>query len=339
MAQSEIRQNKATNQWVIFAPSRGKRPHDFVRDRTRKALLPEHAEACPFCPGNEHLLPPIIMEMPGPEVPWQTRVVPNKFPALTPTEETARREEGIYLAMGGFGHHDVIIESPRHDQQVAAMGEDSVARVIETYHRRYSDILKDDETMMAVIFRNHGLRAGTSLIHPHSQLIATGWVPSYIRWREDAAERYFDQSGRCVYCDIMNYEITAGARLVYDNRSFVAFVPYAAEVPFEIWIVPRNHQADFGDISDIEKDDLSAALRHVLGILFHKLNDPDYNYVINTAARHKSGEPHLHWHLQIRPRLTTRAGFEIGSGISINPTFPEDDAEFLRNPADGQVLT
>jgi UDPglucose--hexose-1-phosphate uridylyltransferase len=93
--------------------------------------------------------------------------------------------------------------------------------------------------------------------------------------------------------------------------------------------VPKSHQADFGDISEGEKDDLAKALHHVMSRLDSRLNDPDYNYIINTAARYKSGEPHLHWHVQIRPRLTTRAGFEIGSGISINPSFPEDDAKFL----------
>jgi UDPglucose--hexose-1-phosphate uridylyltransferase len=210
------------------------------------------------------------------------------------------------------------------------MKTEEVARVIETYHRRYVDILKHDQSMMVVIFRNHGPRAGTSLIHPHSQLIAVGWVPSYIRWREDSAERYYDKWGRCVCCDIVEFELQDRSRHVYENQSFVAFVPYAAEVPFEVWIVPRRHQADFGDISDVEKQDLALALHHVLRSLYDRLHDPDYNYIINTAARHKSGEPHLHWHVQIRPRLTTRAGFEIGSGIGINPSIPEQDAEFLR---------
>jgi UDPglucose--hexose-1-phosphate uridylyltransferase len=145
--------------------------------------------------------------------------------------------------------------------------------------------------MMILVFRNRGAQAGTSLIHPHSQAIATGMVP--------------------------------------ENPSFLAFVPYAAEVPFEIWILPKQHQASFGQISDESKLDLAVSLRDILGRLHLRLKNPDYNYIIVTSPQYKADEPQLHWYLQIRPRLTTRAGFEIGSGISINPSLPEADADFL----------
>ena len=183
--------------------------------------------------------------------------------------------------------------------------------------------------MMVIIFRDHGLQAGTSLSHPHSQLVASGVVPQYIRWREEEAQRYFDEWGRCVYCDILAFETQEQQRIVVENNSFSAFIPFAAEVPFEIWIMPRKHQADFGFISDKEKLDLAGALQNVLARLNKKLCDPDYNYIINTCTQYKAGEPQLHWYLQIRPRLTTRAGFEIGSGISINPSIPEENAHFL----------
>lgn len=330
MKDSEIRQNLATNQWVIFAPARGKRPHDFVREATDRGPLAEYDADCPFCPGNEELLTSIIDEVPRVRGSgWRTRVVTNKYPAVTPNGELDRSVEGIYLSMKGVGRHEVIIESPKHNAQIASMDEKSVIPIVETYHRRYTDILSDEHTMMVVIFRNHGPEAGTSLIHPHSQLISVGWVPWDIRWREDAAEQYYDRWGRCVQCDMLKFERRDGRRSILENESFFAFIPYAADVPFEVWVMPKEHQANFGDISDNEKEDLANALHRVLRMLHDQLNDPDYNYVINTAARHKSGEPHLHWYVQIRPRLTTRAGFEIGSGISINPSLPEADAEFL----------
>jgi UDPglucose--hexose-1-phosphate uridylyltransferase len=182
---------------------------------------------------------------------------------------------------------------------------------------------------MAIIFRNHGSRAGTSLMHPHSQIVVTGIVPHYIRWREEEAQRYFDEWGRCVYCDILDFEMRDRRRILLENESFLAFIPFAAEVPFEIWIMPKRHQADFGQITDKEKADLAFALRDSLARLHNRLQDPDYNYVINTSARYRADEPQLHWYLQIWPRLTTRAGFEIGSGININPSIPEEDADFL----------
>lgn len=328
---SEIRQNKATKQWVIVAPSRGKRPLAFKRQESKNQRLPAVDKDCPFCPGNEKSLPSIIMELPGPEgSQWQTRVVPNKFPALTSDENNVRYRRGLYLAMPGYGRHEVIIESPVHNRRITQMTPKEVGIIIETYHRRYVNVMKQNWSFMTLIFRNHGRQAGTSLAHPHSQIIVTGMVPTYIRWREERAQFYFDESGRCVYCDILEQEAQERQRVISENETFLAFVPYAAEVPFEIWIMPTKHQACFSDLSDQEKPGLAAILQDCLARLQRKLNDPDYNYIINTAARYRAGEPQLHWYLQIRPRLTTQAGFEIGSGISINPSLPEEDAAFLR---------
>jgi UDPglucose--hexose-1-phosphate uridylyltransferase len=329
MKVSEIRQNKATKQWVIYAPARSKRPKDFKRTVSR-SKVPVHDKDCPFCPGNEGMLPPVIMETLNDDGNWQVKVVPNKFPALTPKGKVERYTEGIYVAMQGYGHHEVIIETPVHNRQMGEMSDEEIGMVIETYHRRYTDLMREDENMMIIIFRNHGLRAGTSLLHPHSQLISTGMVPHYIRWREDAAQRYFDEWGRCVFCDMLAYEMNDGRRVVFENRSFAAVVPFAADVPFEVWVMPKIHKADFCDIGDEEKSDLASVMRNILEKLAVKLNDPDYNYVLNTSARYRAREPQLHWYLQIRPRLMTVAGFEIGSGISINPSMPEEDAEFLR---------
>jgi UDPglucose--hexose-1-phosphate uridylyltransferase len=330
MEAGEIRLNKVTREWVIYAPSRRKRPQDFQKINRAKQSLESLERKCPFCPGNEHMSDAIVLEMPNRQQNfWQTRVVPNKFPALTPDAHTHRSTEGIYIAMGGYGRHDVIVESPEHDQDIATMSKEDVEIVIETYHRRYIDVMLVHENMMAIIFRNHGERAGASLKHPHSQIIVTGVVPQHRRYREEQAQHYFDVWGRCVYCDILEFERNNHRRVIEENQSFLAFIPFAAEVPFEIWIMPKNHQADFGSISDQEKSDFTLILKNVLTNLYEKLNDPDYNYVINTAARYKAEEPQVHWYCQIHPRLTTQAGFELGAGISINPSLPELDADFL----------
>ncbi len=333
---SQIRQDKTTGQWVIFATTRAKRPHQFRQQGVKEVEPPPHDRTCPFCPGNEAMLPPIVLEIPDKERGgWLTRVVPNKFPALTPDGDTARICEGIYRAMPGHGRHEVIIESPYHNDHVATMSADHVGAIVETYHRRFTDLMGEHGSMMILVFRNRGAQAGTSLIHPHSQMIVTGMVPGYVRWREEEAQRYFDAWGRCVYCDIMQFETRDRKRVVLENSSFLAVVPYAAEVPFEVWIMPKRHQASFGQISDKEKADLAATLRDILGRLHLRLNNPDYNYVVVTSPQYRADEPQLHWYLQIRPRLTTRAGFEIGSGISINPSLPEEDADFLNKGGRG----
>lgn len=328
---SEIRQNIITKEWVIYAPDREKRLHEYTNPNTQSPV-PRYDANCPFCPGNEHMLAEIIAEHTSKQTGmWQTRIVPNKYPALTAEAGTERCVHGSYLSMAGYGRHEVIIEDPRHDGDIANMSKDEVSVLIETYHQRYNDIMKIHMNMMALIFRNHGAQAGTSLKHPHSQLLVTGVVPQHIRSRENEAQRYYDDWGRCVFCDMLKSEIRQQTRIVFENNIFLCFVPFAAEVPYETWIMPKVHTANFGDSSDTEKENLSEALLYILKKLYHKLNNPDYNYIINTPTQYQAEEPQLHWYLQIRPRLTKRAGFEIGSGMMININIPEEDAQFLRS--------
>jgi UDPglucose--hexose-1-phosphate uridylyltransferase len=338
MQVGQIRLNKATREWVIYAPSRRKRPQDFQRSSQSKPAFVDRSHKCPFCPGNEDKSTAVLLEMANAQNSfWQTRVVPNKFPALTSDAHTERHQEGIYVTMPGYGRHEVVIESPEHHRDLATMPLEAMEIVVETYHKRYTDLMRVHKNMMAIIFRNHGERAGASLSHPHSQIIVTGIVPQNRRWREEEVQRYFDDWGRCVYCDILSFEMQDRRRLIQENDSFVAFVPFAADVPFEVWIMPKKHQADFGSVSDSEKADFAWILQNVLTRLYEKLHDPDYNYVINTAARYKAEEPQVHWYCQIRPRLTTTAGFEIGAGISINPSIPETDADFLNGKVEADA--
>ncbi len=184
MSDNHIRQNKATKEWVIFAPDRGDRPKDF-NNQKKKNELPEYDKDCPFCSGNVDKLTSVLMEMPAKNGSWQTRVVPNKFPALIPEGDPLREAAGIYLKMNSYGRHEVIIENPYHNRDIPLMSSDEIHRVIETYHKRYLDVMKTNKNLVPLIFRNHGKNAGTSLLHPHSQLIVTGFVPHHIRWHED----------------------------------------------------------------------------------------------------------------------------------------------------------
>lgn len=191
MKGSEIRQNKITKQWVIYAPARRKRPKDFSRMQ-RRPPQPAYDPSCPFCPGREDALPSVIWSLKDGEEGWHTRVVPNKFPAVVPEDGPRRHRKEIFLTMPAYGHHEVIIETPLHNRQPGIMDKQELDHIVETYHRRYLDLMKEEENMMVLIFRNHGEKAGTSLMHPHSQLIATGMVPHYLRWQDIEAQRYFE---------------------------------------------------------------------------------------------------------------------------------------------------
>lgn len=326
-----LRQDPISKEWVIFSSVRKSRPHHHKTDSAAHQL-PRYDPKCPFCPGNEKMLPGILFETPGiGDQQWSTRSVPNLYPALSPEGNIEREKSGFYLCMGAYGHHEVIIDHPRHNKGVHQFEYQQMQSVIETYHTRYRELMRDPNVVMVTIFRNHGKRAGTSLPHPHSQIVASPTVPRSIRLQEIRAEEYFDDMGSCIYCDLMHNEIDASERIIVLNDSFVSFIPYAAKVPYEIWTLPRRHTANFGSISEKEKEDLSVMMRDLISLLYNHLGDPDYNYLIHSYTRFKSEEPHLHWYIQTIPRILTRAGFEMGSGFFINPDLPEENARSLKS--------
>lgn len=339
----EFRQNLATKEWIIIAAERGKRPEDFTRSRPPMVELPAYAPTCPFCPGNEGMTPEPILTLPAsrPDTPWDVRVVPNKFPALVaggdPTCLACSTHVGPYLRRQGIGHHEVVIETPIHHEDLAMLDLPHFTHVIEAYSQRYNALIKYPSTELVVIFRNHGEKAGTSIIHPHSQIVASSVVPFPVRNRLYEGQRYFDATGRCVYCDMVAFELADGSRVVMDNEHYVALTPYASSVPYEIILLPKHHGATFGSLHQDETHDLAEVLRNLLGRLWRLLDDPDYNFVIDTAPDHMAGVPFYHWHLEIYPKLTTPAGFEIGSGIQINIVTPEQAAEQLRAVSGAQV--
>jgi UDPglucose--hexose-1-phosphate uridylyltransferase len=329
-----LRYNVTTGDWVIFAPARAARPHEFPRERDRAgdAAAENH---CPFCPGNERLTPPEIYALREPAAAnspgWRIRVVPNRYPALQIEHDVRRFEEGpLFRYMAGCGAHEVLIESPDHDAVLCHQPVEHIDLLLRTMQARFNDLLRDSRFQMIVLFKNHGERAGTSLRHPHCQLIATPVVPRLLRLKLRVATEYFDQTGHCLYCTMLSEELTTGERVVADNEQFAAITPYASHSPFETWILPKRHQASFGRVDDGQFRPLAELLQAVLLKLYSGLDDPAFNLTVNTVPRGEEQKEYFLWHLQIVPRLATAAGFELGSGMSINTVLPEEAARFLR---------
>ncbi|HUI30432.1 MAG TPA: galactose-1-phosphate uridylyltransferase [Candidatus Acidoferrales bacterium] len=326
---AELRQNVLTREWVIISPERAKRPDEFARRKENEQALPDYVSTCPFCAGNEHLTLNELLRAPD-NGDWKVRVIPNKFPALTSRGERVRRVEGIYRSMTAVGFHEVIVEHRLHNRTIALMTDGEVSEVLKVYRQRYNEIRKDGRIEAVILFKNHGEGAGTSVSHPHSQLVATPIVPSQIRSRMDEAIRYFDDMGECVCCRTVKDELNAKGRIILQNKNFVAFIPYAALSPFHIWIFPLRHVSSFHEINDDEIKDLSKCLRIVLAKLYHGLNDPDFNYSIRSIPTRDLHSEYFHWYLTIVPRVSKTAGFEIGSGMYVNTSVPEESADFLR---------
>ncbi len=327
---TELRQNMATKEWVIIADERAKRPDDYIESHTH--VTTEMQEPfdpnCPFCPGNEER--DLEVEVMPANGPWQTRVVYNKYPALSREGELARTFDGVHRRIAGVGHHEIVVEHPRHNTTLALMTSEEIKYVLETFYSRGWSIRKDSRIEQIIYFKNHRERAGASLKHPHSQIIGLPVVPTDIRHRIEEARRYFDDFGECVFCVMMRDELQKKVRLVTENSHFVAFVLYAAPSPFHVWVLPRQHSVSFLYSQPDEIAALADILRIVSRKLYIGLNDPAYNLIIRSAPVKEISNDYLHWYVTIIPRLSRTAGFEMGSGMFINPALPEESAAFLR---------
>ncbi len=325
---STLRQDPTTRQWAIIAPKRGERPHREVQGPGRPPL-PAFEPSCPFCPGNEDQTPPEILRDPaGPN--WQVRVVPNLFGALSGDGSVARSGSPMFRQMPGVGSHEVVVESPRHDGRLDEMSIPQVAQVLRVWRARYRDLIDQPHVRAVVVFKNFGTLAGTSLLHTHSQIVATPvFLPRLLR-RLDVAMRYFDENGVCVYDDMIAAEREVATRVVDECGTFIALEPFAAASPFETWIAPTRHEGSFGHIEDRDVDDLACVLIRVLGAIRRACGDPDLNLVVYSSPTNGHPEEVFHWHIKILPKLSTPAGFEMGSAMSINSVPPEDAALALR---------
>lgn len=340
----ELRKDPVSDRWVVISTERRRRPSDFGAVSVVEEVAVE-SKFCPFCEGNELKTPPeitawrkttTIPNTPG----WEIRIVPNKFPALIIEGEVNRTGMGVFDMMSGIGAHEVIVETPRHTENLPDMSDEQVEKVLWAYKQRIVDLEKDKRFRYILVFKNYGTAAGASLSHPHSQLIATPITPRYVKLELTNSREYFLEKERCIFCDIIRQELGAGERLVYENEFFVVIAPFASRFPFELWLLPRRHEFGFQVMPDEERLLLARCLKDILKRLKKTLNDPPYNYVLHTAPNPipRPGKPDYwgtitydyHWHIEIIPRLTKMAGFEWGSGLYINPTSPEEAAKYLR---------
>ena len=328
---SQLRKDPVTSRWVIVNVEEPRRAESFEPRPT-----PKSSKTCPFCPGNESMTPPEILvygRKGGAKTPsnWQVRVVPNKFPALRIEEHTEKYAIGVYDKLGGFGAHEVIIESPEHDKEMADLSSEQLEWVLRAYRERCLDLRKDPRFKYILIFRNHGAFAGASLEHPHSQLIALPIVPSRVMGEIKGSLKHFEYTDRCIFCDMLDQERSEKKLTVLNEGGFAAFTPFVSRFPFETWIMPTAHEANFDAISDEQIKALAGVLKATLMKLKRTLKDPSYNLMIHSFPIHGKEFDSFHWHIEIIPHLTQVAGFEWGTGFYVNPTPPELAAEALRN--------
>ena len=320
----ELRRDPITQSWVVLG---------------HREELSGAAAKCPFCPAQAEKQPGIL-QWPA-DGPWQVRVIPHFDPLYRIEGEPARQAEGMYDKMRPIGAHEVIIESPRHDIKLAQFTDEQIDRVLWAYATRIVDLKKDPRFKYIAVFKNQGVVAGEEWPHPHSQVAATTFVPRRVKYELRAAGEWYEEKERCVFCDIVRQEEKQGKRIVDVQGEYYALCPYAARVPYEVWLIHRRHNHAFEHPrSGSNRRNLAA----LLGRTLRRLDKfaPAYHLVVHTSPNtlNKKGDlagywktlaDDFHWHIEILPIVETRSKSYSIKEVYYNPVLPEQAAEYLRN--------
>ncbi|MAG15460.1 hypothetical protein CMO88_00190 [Candidatus Woesearchaeota archaeon] len=306
---TELRKDYFLERWVIIAPGRSKRPVELVKkDYSSKTCL--------FCPGNEHLTPKEIGRIGGKK--WQMRWFSNKFPAVEEAGNPSVKKKNQLAHAAAYGSHEIIAETPSSKKQLWDLKNTEIITLLKVFNNRISELEKKKHVKYVVVAKNHGREGGASLKHSHTQVISMNILPPVIKEEVSAYA-----NGKCNYCKVISIE-KKSARKCFENKSIIAFAPYASRFNYELWILPKKHHKKLSDFSEQELKDLSAILLKALKKL-KKINAP-YNYYIHYSPANKN----MHFHIELTPRLATWAGIELSSGITVNSVSPEKAARFYR---------
>lgn len=326
----EIRKDPVLGRNVIIASERGKRPTDLLAI-TEDLRVKDYVETCPFCMGNEEKTPPEIDRMVQ-DNRWMVRVVPNKFPALSIESKCKEMDEGLFTKKNGLGYHEVIIESGIHSKSFFNMDTEEFEYILKMYRKRDKNLMKLDKIKYVSVFKNYKKKAGASLEHPHSQIMALPMVPNSIVEELEGSKRYYEEKERCIYCDMIREEIKSDERVVINTENFLVLEPYASIYNYETVITPKAHIVDFNEITDTLIRELAIVLKDTFSRMEKVLGDFPFNMYVHTLPKgYEEYRNSYHWHIVISPRLSNQAGFELGSGVYINTVAPEDAARSLRD--------
>jgi UDPglucose--hexose-1-phosphate uridylyltransferase len=321
---AELRRDPILRRWVIMAPER---PGDLEARRGPAAeAAPE--SPCPFCPGSEHMNPVEIARRESPDG-WNVRVTPDRRPLLRIEGEPGARGVGMFDRMNAVGAHELVADTPDHGTGWADFTPIQMQRLLAVYRERVRDLARDPRFRHVLVLKNRGA-VWSRYPHAHSHVLATPFVPKRLEDEQTGARAYFGRKERCVFCDQLAEVEGRGNLMVTQEGDFVAFTPFASAYPFEVWVMPRTHLAQYGSQTDDDLYALAALLVDVLARIRRVCDDPAYSVALHTGALDGSDGDVFHWHWEIVPHLGHERGMEWATGIIANPVPPETAAAALR---------
>ena len=294
--------------------------------------IPDFLATCPFCPGNEAMTGAEKYRLDGEDGRWLMRSVVNKFSVLSLEDEIRRAEIPAPCGetVSGVGLHEVLVDTTHHHLTRDLFTTDYMGRIFDAYGHRLRAFYADPRVRHVVIFKNHGVDAGASQQHPHSQIVGLPIVPGQVQERLERSARYFAETGECLACSMIAREQEDASRIILENAHFICFIPYAALSPYHLWIFPKIHGACFCEQAVDTIPALAEVFRTIVSKVHGLLANPPLNIVLRTLGPVESDAPHFHWYLAIVPRVVTAAGLELGTGMYVNPSLPEVCARALR---------
>lgn len=324
----EFRQDPVSGDWIVIAPGRAKRPHQLFAKvpKRKKASLRD----CPFENPEKATNAPPILTYPN-KHRWAVQVIENKYPAVVHGNKHGKLfKKGPHLTLPGIGHHEIIVTRD-HNKNFPHLSSEQANLVFQAFRDRYLMLYNDSCAAYISIFHNWGPAAGASVYHPHYQMIAIPVVPPDVNHSLQGSARYWKEHKKCVHDVMLDWDFKERKRIIFENDGAVAITPYVSRSPFEVRVFPKKHLPYFENTYDHDIASVVEAVQAALRSFEKNLHDPDYNFFIHTAPiKDKEKYGHYHWHIEMSPKLTLRAGFELGTGIEINAVDPYEAARILR---------
>jgi UDPglucose--hexose-1-phosphate uridylyltransferase len=327
----EIRKDYFTDRLSVILPDRGLKAGQ---------VIPQKAEKCNYCAGNEEMTPPadLVLVKRGDTLlkqtdsegdvvqNWSVRIFPSKNPIVIPTAPPSYGEPPHY-SEPAVGYHYVLVATPRHDQPFSKIDTEQWTNILASLQDKVRWLYSQKGVSYVLVYINSEKEGTPTAVHPSIQIVTTPRVPPAVEEEADTVQTSLNDLGICPMCQVVGVE-TGGPRQILATDFFIAFSPWVSTHPFEFWIYPKHHMTSILKLSQKEMMDLALMLRSTLGGMAKALDTQSFVLVFHSSSEKKTTKQ-IHWHIEVYPRKGQPTGLEIGGGIYVNDVSPESAAQAL----------